>query len=349
VVALARKTRQAGERIRVLIIDDSAVIRQLVTHALAKDPSIEVVGTAVNGSTGLARIAQLHPDVILLDVEMPDMDGLEMLRRMRNDPARPRVLLFSTLTRRGAEVTLDALALGADDYVTKALNAGAELLPKIKQFFLFPADPSRAAPVLPTPPVGRAARPPEVLAIGVSTGGPNALTAILPQLPPDFPLPILIVQHMPPVFTRFLAERLQTCTSLKVEEATDATSVIAGSIFIAPGDHHMQVRRNNGKVMIKLDQSPPENSCRPSVDALFRSVAAVYGHSAVAAIFTGQGQDGTLGAKVLNAHGAYLIAQDQVTSVVWGMPGSVVASGLADCVVPLERVVPEVLKRLGKK
>jgi len=340
----------AGERIRVLVIDDSAVIRQLVTLALANDPAIEVVGSAVNGSTGLARIAQLHPDVILLDVEMPEMDGLEMLRRMRSDPARPRVLLFSTLTRRGAEVTLDALALGADDYVTKSPNAAStELLPKIKQFFTFPADASHAAPFPPAPRIARATRPPEVLAIGVSTGGPNALTAILPQFPRDFPLPILIVQHMPPVFTRSLAERLQTCTALEVEEATDATPVTAGRILIAPGNHHMRVRRNNGNVMIKLDQSPPENSCRPSVDVLFRSVAEVYCGSAVAAVLTGMGQDGTLGAKVLNDAGSYLIAQDQVTSVVWGMPGSIVASGLADCVVPLDRVVPEILKRLHKK
>lgn len=340
----------AGQRIRVLVIDDSAVIRQLVTHALAADPAIEVVGSAVNGSTGLARIAQLHPDVILLDLEMPEMDGLEMLWRMRSDPARPRVLLFSTLTRRGAQVTLDALVLGADDYVTKSPHAASlELLPKIKQFFVFPGTASRAASIPPVPRAARPTRPAEVLAIGVSTGGPNALTAILPQFPRDFPLPILIVQHMPPVFTRFLAERLQTCTVLKVEEAADAANVTAGRIFIAPGNHHMRVRRNNGNVIVQLDQSPAENSCRPSVDVLFRSVADVYGDSAVAAILTGMGQDGTLGAKALNAGGAYLIAQDRVTSVVWGMPGSVVASGLADCVVPLECVVPEVLKWLQKK
>ena len=359
-----KKTLSPGMRIRVLVVDDSVVIRRLVTHALSEDPLIEVVGMASNGALALARIPQLNPDVITLDVEMPEMDGLDVLRRLSREPARPRVVMFSTLTERGATATLEALTLGADDYVTKAANVGsldrsmfslrAELIPKIKQFFVLPqvdayVAPAQAAPnSLPakTPRAGTAGAP-KVLVIGVSTGGPSALGEIVPQLPADFPLPILIVQHMPPLFTRLLADRLQTMTRLKVEEASDGTPVTRGRILIAPGDYHMRVRSNGGNVVVKLDQSPPENSCRPSVDVLFRSAGEVYSGCVVSAILTGMGQDGLRGAEVLRASGAYVIAQDEATSVVWGMPRAVVDAGLADCVVPLAGVVPQVLKQIG--
>ncbi len=364
---ISRKTILPGNRIRVLVVDDSVVIRRLVTYALSEDPSLEVVGVASNGAIAMERIAQLNPDVITLDIEMPEVDGLEVLRRVRERQGRPRTVMFSTLTDRGAALTLEALSLGADDYVTKAANVGSldrsmaslrtELIPKIKQFFLMQGQvpicsPTAAVPkppsaLRPTGPSDRKGRP-RVVAIGVSTGGPTALGAIMPQFPADFPLPILIVQHMPPLFTRFLAERLQTGTSLRVEEAVDGSPVAAGTVLIAPGDYHMRVENHAGSAVVRLDQSAPENSCRPSVDVLFRSVGEVYGHASISAVLTGMGQDGMRGAEVLKAHGAYVIAQDESSSVVWGMPGAVARAGLANCVVPLDAVVPEVLRQAGK-
>jgi two-component system chemotaxis response regulator CheB len=315
----------------------------------------------------LERIAQLNPDLITLDIEMPEVNGLDVLRRLKNLAVRPRVVMFSTLTDRGAALTLESLALGADDYVTKAANVGSldrsmaslrtQLIPKIRQFFVMqgqvptpagglPAAAPKAYRIAPAP--TRIAGQPKVLAIGISTGGPTALGAIMPQFPPDFPLPILIVQHMPPLFTRFLAERLQSGTKLKVEEATDGAAVVAGAVWIAPGDYHMRVQKQGASTVIKLDQSPQENSCRPSVDVLFRSVAEAYGGSAISAVLTGMGQDGLRGVEMLKAKGAYVIAQDEASSVVWGMPGAVAGAGLANCVLPLDAVVPEILRQVGK-
>jgi len=362
--SFCRKAIPAGTRIRVLVVDDSVVIRSLVTHALSEEPTIEVVGVAANGAIALERIAQLNPDVITLDIEMPEMDGLALLRRIGRWEVRPRVVMFSTLTDRGAAMTLEALALGADDYVTKAANVGSldrsmdalrrELVPKIKQFFVLPGETSLAMPpaaapkltVAPPVPVRRAGQP-SVLAIGVSTGGPNALAVIVPQFPADFPLPILIVQHMPPLFTRFLAERLQTVTKLKVREATDGVPLAGGAVWIAPGDYHVRVCNHGAGTVVRLDQSPPENSCRPSVDVLFRSVAETFGGAAICAVLTGMGQDGLRGAGMLKANGAYVIAQDEATSVVWGMPGAVAGAGLANSVLPLDAVVPEILRQVG--
>ena len=367
---LNRQTLQAGERIRVLVVDDSVVIRRLVTHALERDPELEVVGAAANGSIALRLIPQLNPDLLTLDIEMPEMDGLETLRRLRREYSQLRVIMFSTLTERGAEVTLEALTLGADDYVTKASNEGSldqsmlrlreELIPKVKQFFLFPAK-SSAAPrpqalqVFATSPRERipsfalsAKQQPKVVVIGVSTGGPSALGAILPHLPAEFPLPVLLVQHMPPLFTRFLAERLQISCPLSVEEASQGDPVIAGKILIAPGDFHLKVAARSGEVRVLLDQSPPQNFCRPAVDALFSSIAEVYGGAVIAAVLTGMGHDGLRGVEILKAQGASILAQDEASSVVWGMPGAVVTAGLADSVLPLDQIVPEILRRTDR-
>jgi two-component system chemotaxis response regulator CheB len=368
--AVNKRTLQPGERIRVLVVDDSVVIRRLVAHALEEDPDIAVVGTAANGSIALQRIPQYNPDVLTLDIEMPEMDGLETLRHLRRDYPQLRVIMFSTLTERGAAVTLEALTLGASDYVTKASNEGSldrsmarlrdELVPKIKQFFILPRQTRAAARPDPAPVQGasslglnKLALPntrmrPRVVVIGVSTGGPTALGAILPQLPAEFPLPILLVQHMPPLFTRFLAERLCSSCRLQVKEASQGDRVAAGTIWIAPGDFHMKVGGRDAEIRVVLDQSPPQNSCRPSVDALFSSVGEVYGGAAVAVILTGMGQDGLRGAEILKAQGASILAQDEASSVVWGMPGAVVNAGLADCVLPLDRVVPEIVRRVDR-
>lgn len=364
-VACFKKTIPRGSRIRVLVVDDSVVIRRLVTHALEEEPSIEVVGSASDGAIGLARISQLNPDVVTLDIEMPQMNGLEMLRYTRREYKDVRIIMFSTLTDRGASATMEALSLGADDYVTKASNSGSldrsmaalrgELVPKIKQFFTMEGEGRAARPgansVWPTRTVSHATPtvPPQAIVVGVSTGGPTALGAIFPALPDNFPLPILIVQHMPPLFTRLLAERLQTVTGLKVEEAAEGASVEPGKVLIAPGNYHMRVKLRGLDYRVALDQSPPENSCRPAVDVLFRSAAEVYGGAVLAVVLTGMGYDGMRGAEVLKGAGACVIAQDEATSVVWGMPGAVAQAGLADTVVPLDGVVPEILRRVGRR
>jgi len=367
--AMNKRLLQPGERIRVLVVDDSVVIRRLVTHALEQDPDLEVVGAASNGVIGLQRIPQFNPDVLTLDIEMPEMDGLETLRRVRREFPHLRVIMLSALTDRGAAVTLEALSLGADDYVTKASGEGSldrsmtrlrdELVPKIKQFFHLPGQSragARPEPAhVPATPPARWGTPvfesmkvrPKVVVIGVSTGGPTALGAILPELPAGFPLPVLIVQHMPPLFTRLLAERLHAACRLPVEEARQGEPVRAGKILIAPGDFHLKVASDGGGVRVCLDQSPPQNSCRPAVDALFTSIGEVYGGAAIALILTGMGQDGLRGAEVLKARGASVLAQDEASSVVWGMPGAVVNAGLADRVLPLDQVMPELLRMAG--
>ncbi len=352
-----RKTIPKGSKIRVLVVDDSVVIRRLVTQALEEVPDIEIAGSAANGKIALQRIPQVNPDAITLDIEMPEMNGIEAVREIKKAYPQVRVIMFSTLTQRGASSTIEALSHGADDYVTKASNYGSldksmtslrdELVPKIKQFFVLAgAAPAVAPPRPPSvprlvngsrPTVGAHAR--KAVVIGVSTGGPVALSRIVPMFPHDFPAPILIVQHMPPMFTRMLAERLQTQTKLRVTEAVEGDVVTPGRILIAPGDYHMKLRRLGTDIRVQLDQGPQENSCRPAVDVLFRSAAEIWGPAAVGAVLTGMGQDGLRGVETLKAQGAYIIAQDEVTSVVWGMPGAVANAGLADTVTGLDSVV----------
>jgi two-component system chemotaxis response regulator CheB len=348
------------------VVDDSVVIRRLVTTALSEDPAIELVGTAANGVLALAKLTQVNPDVITLDIEMPEMDGITFLRHVRKDYPHIRVIMFSTLTTRGASATIDALVLGADDYVTKASNEGSleesmvalrqQLVPKVKQFLktVLPTQTARgplsaATATAPSPRIASrttARGPRQIVAIGVSTGGPTALAEVVPMLPNDLRVPVVIVQHMPPLFTGFLADRLQKQTSLKVMEAKEGSKVEPGMILIAPGDFHMRVRRNGASLETTLNQGPPENSCRPAVDVLFRSVADVFGEAAVGVILTGMGQDGLRGVEVMREHGAYIIAQDEATSVVWGMPGAIARANLADAVVGLSQIVPQILRHL---
>ena len=289
---------------------------------------------------------------------MPEMDGLETLRRIRKAYPRLCVIMFSTLTERGAAKTLEALSLGANDYVTKAANAGSldkslerlrgELTPKIRQFLGFEASGADPLPLVPTrapfrqqagsgadsPARPRRESKTEIVAIGVSTGGPNALAEIFPKLPKDLACPIVIVQHMPPIFTRLLAERLQSCSQICVEEAQPGTVIEPGKAVIAPGGFHLVLKRSGVTIAADLDESAPVNSCRPAVDVLFSSVAEIYGSRALGVILTGMGQDGFNGVRQLKARGAAVIAQDKTSSVVWGMPGFVAQAGLADVVAP---------------
>ncbi|HET8761141.1 MAG TPA: chemotaxis response regulator protein-glutamate methylesterase, partial [Nitrospiria bacterium] len=344
-------------KIRVLVVDDSVVIRRLVSMALADCPNIEVVATAPNGRIALSKIPMYNPDLITLDIEMPVMNGLETLAMVRkNHPSLP-VIMFSALTPTDADKTLDCLSLGAQDYVTKSTMGSGEaavaylrrhLIPKIELFCRGiagasaptasasePAGPTAPAPKLFPEAVQRV----DVLVIAASTGGPNALLEIVPQFPEDFPVPILIVQHMPRVFTEHFAKNLSEKSKIRVEEGRSGQSLESGRAWVAPGDYHMALKREGALRCIQTNQNPPENSCRPSADVLFRSAAEQYGPNTLAVVLTGMGQDGLRGSECIAAVGGQIVVQDEASSVVWGMPGFVAKAGLADAVVPLNRIV----------
>jgi len=373
-----------GRRTRILIVDDSAVMRSLLRSVVSADAALEVAGTAGDGQSALSSIGVVRPDLILLDVEMPVMDGLVTLRELRKRGYRMPVIMCSSLTQRGAKVTLEALACGASDYVAKpsgqvnreaAIRAlGQDLTPKIlaltgqdQTAIQKPGPGLNQAPPRPILP-GLARAPlflplgqpprlqpinsnPTVLAIGVSTGGPAALDLLLPMLPANFPLPVLIVQHMPELFTRLFAERLDGRCKLRVREAQEGDTVRPGTIAIARGNWHMEVlaaARVGQPATLHLTQGPAENHCRPAVDVLFRSVAAVYGAGTLAVVLTGMGSDGMLGCRIIREQGGAVLAQDQASSTVWGMPGAVTNAGLAHKVLSLGDVVPEILRLAGR-
>jgi len=341
--------------IRVLIVDDSVVIRQVLSELLRSDPEIEIVGTVSSGSLALSLIPELKPDLVTLDLEMPGMDGLETLAGIRKLSSKLPVIMFSTFTERGAAVTLEALARGATDYVTKPTHAGntesarqrvrEELIPKIKSLCTSHVSLPRPLPVT-TVARARVRVPIDIVAIGTSTGGPNALADLIPQFPASFPVPIVIVQHMPAMFTRQLAERLNALTPLLVQEAQEGKKLASGQVWIAPGDYHMMVARRASDVVLTMNQRSPEQACRPSVDVLFWSVAETFGAHALAVVLTGMGADGTRGAQAIREAGGEVIVQDEATSVIWGMPGSVVAAGQADRICPLRGIASEVVRRV---
>lgn len=358
-------------KIRILIVDDAIVIRRLLADELARDPALEVVGTAANGRIALARMTQATPDIVILDVEMPEMNGLATLAELRKTYPRLPVIMFSALTERGAEATLDALALGAADYFTKPSQTGSveaslavireQLIPKIKALCTKAAPPERIskgallgqsaslveaqANLRPAAQTGSI----EVLAVGVSTGGPTALGEIFRRLPANFPVPIVIVQHMPPMFTKLLADRLSAEFAIRVHEGSMDSVLEPGHGWIAPGDHHMIVVRDGTRVRLRLHRDPPENSCRPAVDVLLRSVARTFGPHSLTVILTGMGQDGLRGCEAIREAGGQILAQDEASSVVWGMPGQVVRAGLADKVLPLGSIADEILQRVARR
>jgi two-component system, chemotaxis family, protein-glutamate methylesterase/glutaminase len=344
--------------IRILVVDDSVVIRKVLSETLSRDPALEVVGVASDGRIALAKIPLLKPDLITLDIEMPVMDGLQTLAAVRKLYPKLPVIMFSTLTGHGAAATLEALALGASDYASKPGNTGRievalervriELIPKIKALCgisllkLLPL-PGSHPPLKVRP---RSNPRIEIVAIGTSTGGPNALAEVLPRIPSDFPVPIVMVQHMPPMFTRLLAERLASRSAIPIEEGSTGVILLPGHAWIAPGNFHMKVIRAGMDWRLELNQGPQENSCRPAVDVLFRSVAAAYGAHVLGVVMTGMGSDGVLGAQDIRDAGGDVIIQDEASSVVWGMPGLVHASGLADAAYPLEHLAKEITRRV---
>jgi two-component system chemotaxis response regulator CheB len=354
------------KRIRVLTVDDSVVIRRMLSNILSEDADIEVVGYATNGRLALAKIPQVSPDLITLDIEMPELDGLETLTELRKTYPKLPVIMFSTLTERGAEATIEALSRGATDYVAKPANVGSvaagmqsvkeQLIPKIKALcplskpvsFVRPSTPLR------TGSSGQTIHKPhriDLVVIGSSTGGPQALTTVLKALPADFPVPIVIVQHMPPLFTRNLANRLNQECQLRVQEAEGGETLEPGRVFIAPGDFHLELCREGVSVKTVLQQGPPENSCRPAVDVLFRSAASIYGRGCLGVVLTGMGQDGLRGAEHIVHLGGTLVGQDEATSVVWGMPRAVCEAGLTHSVLPLGSIADEItrLATLGRR
>jgi two-component system chemotaxis response regulator CheB len=356
--------------IQIMIVDDSLVVRKVLTDVLSSDPDLKIAGWASNGRLALSKLQTLRPDVILLDIEMPEMNGLETIPGIRKIFPRTPIIMFSTLTEQGAEATLDALALGASDYLTKPSNQNMaatseairrDLIPKIKALCHFPAAaPAQllapaaagATAAIPRPEI-RFHAPPirvgqlKIVAIGVSTGGPDALAKLLPAFPANFPLPVVIAQHMPPIFTELLAKRLSSKCALPVREGKQGEPLSPGSIWIAPGDFHMVVQEENHKFSLRMHQGPRENFCRPSVDVLFRSVAASYSAGALGVILTGMGQDGLKGCEALCAAGASVIVQDEATSVVWGMPGFVARSGLAEKILPIDQIGGEIFRRVA--
>jgi two-component system, chemotaxis family, protein-glutamate methylesterase/glutaminase len=351
-------------KIRVLVVDDAVVFRRLLADQLGSDPAIEVVGTAANGRIALKMMPQVCPDAVILDVEMPEMDGLTTLRELRKTYPRLPVIMFSALTERGAAATLDALALGASDYFTKPTGEGGldasmdvvrrELIPTIKALSgrkeRVPKDDGQASYVARVPPPAlRPAAKVEIVAVGASTGGPNALADVLHSLPADFPVPVVIVQHMPPMFTRLLAERLSAGAQIRVHEGSCGDILQPGHAWIAPGDHHMIVVREGTRVRLSLNQEPPENSCRPAADVLLRSIARTFGPSSLIVILTGMGQDGLRGCEAVAEAGGQILAQDEASSVVWGMPGHIARAGLAERVLPLSLIGDEILRRVRGK
>ncbi len=352
-------------KIRVLVVDDAVVVRRMLTDVLAADPELEVVGAAANGRIALQKIPQVNPDIVTLDVEMPELNGLETVSEIRKTWPKLPVIMFSTLTERGGAATLDALSRGASDYVAKPANVGSvavaqqrirdEVVPKIKALAAraagIPAatlvSAARSVPALPR--TGQAlggdgARRVDLLAIGASTGGPNALMEVLAQLPANFPVPIVITQHMPPMFTRLLAERLTAHCKIPFHEATQGAIITPGAGWIAPGDWHMLLVRDGPRVRVKLTQDPPENSCRPAVDPMFRSAASIYGSALLGVVLTGMGQDGLRGTeRIREVHGR-MVVQDEASSVVWGMPGFIASAGLADAVLPLNQIAGEIIR-----
>jgi two-component system chemotaxis response regulator CheB len=345
---------------RVLIVDDSVVFRSQIKAALEGSALIEVVGSANNGKIALQKLAQTSGvELITLDMEMPEMSGLETIREIKKAKFPVKIIVFSSQTTRGSEATLEALRAGVDDFVAKPQGENAtyenaatrirdELLPKILQFVPSAATPTKSSAVVeaatpkPTPSVYLKKDIdtfiPSVIVIGSSTGGPPALEHILTELPKPLRVPILIAQHMPPVFTASLAKRLQMISGVEASEAINGEILKPNHIYIAPGNFHMSVVKIQNQIQLKLDQNPPRNSVRPAVDTLFESAAEIYGPRTMAIVLTGMGEDGLIGARAVKAAAGAVMIQNKESCVVFGMPGAIYAAGIQDGIGDLTQI-----------
>jgi two-component system chemotaxis response regulator CheB len=342
-------------KLRILVVDDSVIMRKAVSDVIASDSRFEVVGTAASGRIALQKFPILQPHALTVDIEMDDIDGIETIREIRKTNTTIPIIVVSTLTERGAAKTMQAFAVGATDCVAKPANTtdpeswraalAKQLLPALSQLEV---QSQRPLPTPSIPPGPRRLRPGpvEIVAIASSTGGPVALGTLLAGLP-KLKVPVVVTQHMPPIFTRLLAERLSASSGQEVREAADGDVIRPGVVYIAPGDYHLVLVREGLHVKATLDKGPPENSCRPAADVMFRSVASIYGGCSLAVVLTGMGYDGLRGVEVLRAKGADVIAQNAASSVVWGMPGAIARANLADLVLPIEEVAPAIIRRIG--
>jgi len=366
-----------GKKIRVLVVDDSAFMRKAISMMIGDDPQIEVVGTANNGAIGLQKVHELQPDLVTMDIEMPQMDGLTALRKIMKEKPTP-VMMVSSLTSEGAQATFDALELGAVDFIPKQMSYVSLDIVKIKQELIAKvkhisnrkhllmaqyrtrqskklagkqtATGKQAMAAKPPEPVKVAvggkrssAKPLRVVAIGTSTGGPPALQAVITMLPKEFPVPILVVQHMPPTFTASLANRLDSLSHLHVKEAEAGERIESGVVYIAPGDRHMTLARLGANTSIKLSTEPSDTLYRPSVDIMMNSVADFYVGSTMGVIMTGMGNDGIVGLKKIKGAGGVVIAQNEDTCVVYGMPRAAVDAKIADRIAPVERIANDIV------
>lgn len=354
-------------KIKVLVVDDTVIYRKIVSDVLDELPDVEVVGSANNGEIALARIHSLKPDLITLDVEMPVMNGLRLLEEINRQALKVDAIMLSSKTLLGSEATIQALQLGAFDFIAKPDDKSTDVnkqkirkaLSKMIQAykrrqrvgFKFKKMPAAKATVSLERSVVKSFKRTEkshVVAIGISTGGPNALARMIPKLPADIGVPIVLVQHMPPVFTESLAKSLDQKSALTVKEAINGEELLSNIVYIAPGGTQMMVASGIGlKKIIRISEdAPAENNCKPSVDYLFRSVSREYGSRSTCVIMTGMGIDGKLGLTITRAGGAVSIAQDAQSCVVYGMPKVVIEEGLVDVVVPLEKIAHEIVKTL---
>lgn len=362
---------------KALIADDSVLFRKVLADVLSSLPGVEVVGQAPNGKLALQKVQELRPDLLTLDMEMPEMDGIAVLDALKRLEAAPLTIVVSAQTLQGGRLTIQALQRGAFDFITKPDTASAEksrellaaeLAPRVKALSLrlgvrhilrgVPAEapaarPPAAVPAAPAPPAaepsGAPAHPPapagrpDFVLVGVSTGGPNALSVLLPALPADLGVPVLVVQHMPPLFTQTLAENLASKCALRVVEAVHGEAAEPNTVYIAPGGLQMRLAADpEGRKVLMLSEDPPENGCRPSADYLFRSAANHFPGRALAVILTGMGSDGTLGLRLLKRRGCVVIAQDEATCVVYGMPKAAVEAGVVDHVLPLDAIAARI-------
>lgn len=346
------------EKTRVFIVDDSVLYRKILISIISSDPEFEVAGVASTGAAAIAKISLLNPDVILLDIDMPETDGMVTLCEIRKLQPKLPVIIFSSVCEKSAARAVEAMVNGANEFVAISSNMEkiedsikfikTELAHKIKML------KKKASPVLIQSEVKR---PPQgtnpvekakidIIAIGVSTGGPEALLTFFSGLPKDIGVPIVVVQHIPQYFTKLLVNRLAMQVKLKVVEASDEDVIAANCVYIAPSDFHLTVKREGIQIKTSLTREPPENSCRPSVDVLFSSVARVYGRGALAIVLTGMGQDGMKGAIRINQAGGTVVVQDKPSSVVWSMPGSIVSAGVADGIFPINEMAVEILRRI---